>query len=69
MEKTHRFVCFFNFFLLAENIELKNRYTHIEYEKELAQKLNVSEKTIKRDIADLKQKIFDFYVKICKNIE
>lgn len=22
---------FFQFFLLAENIELKNRYTHIEY--------------------------------------
>lgn len=82
---------FFRNLMLSEEHELKNRYTHIEYEKvqnvpnapnvpnsslserqnnileqiksnssvtskELAEKLNVSEKTIKRDIANLKQK-------------
>lgn len=79
---------FFRNLMLGEKHELKNRYTHIDYEKvqnvpnvpnsglterqnnileqiknnnsvtskELAEKLNVSEKTIKRDIADLKQK-------------
>lgn len=87
---------FFRNLLLSENNELKNRFTHLDYDKfknvpnvpnnnvpnvpnsdlpqrqnlileqikiknsvtskELADILNVSEKTIKRDIADLKQK-------------